>query len=108
MILSVIFAIGLLIIAGVMMGCSVVPMKYATKWKWENIWVLYIGFGQVVFPLILIALTVPNAGEVFGAANRSALASAILFGLGWGVGNVLGGIGYAMLGVGLGLSMNWD
>lgn len=97
--------IGLLIVAGVMMGCSVVPMKYATRWKWENIWVLYIGFGQVVLPLILVALTVPNAWEAFRIAKESARVSAILFGLGWGIGNVLGGIGYAMLGVGLGLSV---
>lgn len=103
--LSVILNIALLILAGVMMGCSIVPMKYATKWKWENIWVLYVGFGQVVFPLILVMCTVPEAGEVFSRANGHALTSAILFGLGWGVGNVLGGIGYAMLGVGLGLSV---
>lgn len=105
MTLTAMFAIGLILTAGVMMGCSVVPMKYATKWKWENIWVLYIGFGQVFLPLILIALTVPNVGKVLSAANRSAMACAVLFGLGWGVGNVLAGIGYTMLGVGLGLSV---
>jgi L-rhamnose-H+ transport protein len=103
---TVLFAIGLLMIAGVMMACSVVPMKYATKWRWENIWLLYVVFGQVVFPVILVALTAPDAWEVFGVARKSALASALLFGLGWGVGNVLAGIGYTMLGVGLGLSVN--
>src|SRR5580658_2483595 len=104
--LTVLFAIGLLMLAGVMMACSVVPMKYATKWRWENIWLLYVGFAQVVFPVILVALTVPHAWEAYGVASRAALANALLFGLGWGVGNVLAGIGYAMLGVGLGLSVN--
>ncbi len=104
--LTVLFAIGMLMIAGVMMACSVVPMKYATKWRWENIWLLYVGFAQVVFPVILVALTVPNAWQVYRTAGKPALASALLFGLGWGVGNVLAGIGYAMLGVGLGLSVN--
>jgi L-rhamnose-H+ transport protein len=103
--LAILFDIGLIIIAGIMMGCSVVPMKYAKRWRWENIWLLYVGFGQVVFPFILVALTVPNAWEIFDASKRSALASAILFGLGWGVGNVLAGLGYTMLGVGLGLSV---
>ena len=88
------------------MACSVVPMKYATKWRWENIWLLYVGFAQVVFPVILVALTVPNAWEALGAASKAALVSALLFGLGWGMGNVLAGIAYAMLGVGLGLSVN--
>jgi len=103
--LAILFRIGIIIIAGIMMGCSIVPMRYAKKWKWENIWVLYIGFGQVIFPLALVALTVPNAWKVFASAKGSALTYAIVFGLGWGVGNVLAGIGYAMLGVGLGLSV---
>ena len=103
--LSILVDIGMLIVAGIMMGSSVVPMKYAIRWKWENIWMLYVGFGQVVLPLILVALTVPHAWDAFRLARPAALMSAILFGLGWGIGNVLGGIGYAMLGVGLGLSI---
>jgi choline-sulfatase len=103
--MTVVFNIALLILAGIMMGCSVVPMKYATKRKWENSWLLYVVFAQVLLPLIFIALTVPHAWEKFRSATPSAVASATLFGLGWGIGNVLGGIGYAMLGVGLGLSI---
>jgi L-rhamnose-H+ transport protein len=103
--MTIFLNIALLILAGIMMGCSVVPMKYATKWKWENIWLLYVVFAQVVLPLIFVALTVPHAWEIFRSATPSAVASATLFGLGWGIGNVLGGIGYAMLGVGLGLSI---
>jgi L-rhamnose-H+ transport protein len=87
------------------MACAIVPMKYATRWKWENIWILYIGFGQVVFPLLLVHFTAANAWEVYGAAKRSAVISAALFGFGWGIGNVLSGIGYTMLGLGLGLSI---
>ena len=103
--LSVASDIALLIVGGIMMASSVVPMKYATKWRWENIWLLYVMFAQVVFPLILIVFTVPHVQGVYGGPHRSAMANALLFGLGWGVGNVLAGVGYAMLGVGLGLSI---
>jgi L-rhamnose-H+ transport protein len=82
-----------------------VPMKFARRWKWENIWLLYIGFGQVVFPLLLVHLTAPGAWTVFASARPSALVAAALFGLGWGIGNVLSGIGYTMLGMGLGLTI---
>jgi L-rhamnose-H+ transport protein len=88
-----------------MMTCAIVPMKYARHWKWENIWLLYIGFGQVVFPLFLICITAPKAWEVFTSAKPEALVAAALFGLGWGIGNVLSGIGYTMLGIGLGLTI---
>src|SRR5277367_3857703 len=103
--LSVFIGLGLTLLSGTMMTCAIVPMKFARAWKWENIWLLYIGFGQVVFPLLLILLTAPHAWAVFASAKPSALAAAILFGLGWGIGNVLSGIGYTMLGVGLGLTI---
>lgn len=87
------------------MTCAIVPMKFARRWRWENIWLLYIGFGQVVFPLLMVRLTAPHAWAVLASARPSALAAASLFGLGWGIGNVLSGIGYTMLGVGLGLTI---
>ena len=95
----------LTIVSGVMMTSAIVPMKLVRQWKWENIWLLYIGFGQVIFPLLLIRLTAPSAWAVFMSAKSSALVAAALFGLGWGIGNVLSGIGYTMLGVGLGLTI---
>jgi L-rhamnose-H+ transport protein len=102
---SAIIGLALTLLSGTMMTCAIVPMKFARRWKWENIWILYIGFGQVVFPLLLIRLTAPNAWAVLASAKPSALAAAALFGFGWGVGNVLSGIGYTMLGVGLGLTI---
>ena len=95
----------LIVVSGTLMTCAIVPMKFVRRWKWENIWVLYIGFGQVVFPLLLVRLTAPKAWTVFALAKPSALTAAVLFGLGWGIGNVLSGIGYTMLGVGLGLTI---
>jgi L-rhamnose-H+ transport protein len=102
---SLLVGLGLTILSGTLMTCAIVPMKFARHWKWENIWLLYIGFGQVVFPLLLVRLTAPKAWAVLAAARSSAVAAAVLFGLGWGIGNVLSGIGYTMLGVGLGLTI---
>lgn len=105
MALSVLFGLALTLISGTLMTCAIVPMKYARRWRWENIWLLYIGFGQVVFPLILVGITAPQAWAVYLAARPKALLAAAVFGFGWGVGNVLSGIGYTMLGVGLGLTI---
>ena len=99
------FGLALTLMSGTLMICAIVPMKYACRWRWENIWLLYIGFGQVVFPLILVGLTAPKAWVVYGSARPSAFAAAALFGFGWSIGNALSGIGYTMLGVGLGLTI---
>jgi L-rhamnose-H+ transport protein len=103
--MSTLTALCLTVLSGTIMTCAIIPMKFARRWRWENIWLLYIGFGQVVFPLLLVRLTAPKAWAVLSSARPSALAAASLFGLGWGIGNVLSGIGYTMLGVGLGLTI---
>lgn len=99
------FGLALTLISGTLMTCAIVPMKYARRWRWENIWLVYIGFGQVIFPLLLVGLTAPHAWAAYGSARPRALVAAALFGFGWGVGNVLSGIGFTMLGVGLGLTI---
>jgi L-rhamnose-H+ transport protein len=97
--------IGYIVVAGVAMGCSILPMKYATKWKWENIWMGYIGFAQVILPCLVILITIPQPWKTYREATLSAILSAVLLGLGWGIGNTLSGIGYALLGIGLGTSI---
>jgi L-rhamnose-H+ transport protein len=101
----VLLGLALTLTSGTLMTCAIVPIKYARRWRWENIWLLYIGFGQVVFPLMLVGLTAPHAWTVYASARPKALTAAAVFGFGWGVGNVLSGIGYTMLGVGLGLTI---
>ena len=98
-------ALSLIVISGIMLGCGVVPMKFATKWKWENIWLLNTAFALVVIPSLVVLRSVPHAWEAYRTARPSAVGAAILLGLGWGIGSVLSGIGYAMLGVGLGASI---
>lgn len=96
---------GLIMLAGLMAGSAAVPMKYATRWKWENIWVLFNTLALVVIPGLVVWSSVPQAWEAYHAAKHGALAFALLLGLGWGVGSTLCGIGYTMLGIGLGMSV---
>jgi L-rhamnose-H+ transport protein len=96
---------GIVLLAGIMSGTCVIPMKYATKWKWESIWMLFNGLALVLIPLVVVTLTVPQAWTAYRSAQPFALIAAALLGLGWGVGAALCGIGYTMLGVGLGMSI---
>jgi len=96
---------GLVVTSGIMLGCAVVPMKYATRWKWENIWLLNTAFALVLIPILVVLRGVPQAWEAYRIANRSAVMAAILLGFGWGIGSTLSGIGYTLLGVGLGASI---
>jgi len=97
--------LALIILSGIITGCAVVPMKYATKWKWENIWLVFTGIALLAIPSMVVLFTVPGAWVAYRAAKTSAVSAAVLFGLGWGIGSTLSGIGYTMLGIGLGVSV---
>jgi L-rhamnose-H+ transport protein len=102
---NVLSGLSLIVISGIMLGCAVFPMKYAIKWKWENIWLLNTAFALVVIPSLVVLRSVPQAWETYRTARPSAVGAAVLLGFGWGIGSTLSGIWYTLLGVGLGASL---
>jgi L-rhamnose-H+ transport protein len=105
MTLALFLGAALIFVAGVLQGTFAVPMKYAHKWKHENIWLVFSLTGMVIFPWLLTAAVVPSLRQVYAATSAQTLWSVVLFGLLWGVGATLTGIGLRLLGVGLGLAI---
>ncbi len=95
----------LTILAGVMQGAFPLPMKYASKWRWENTWCAFALWGFVILPWLLAFLTIPALGGVYASASWKTLAAVTLFGAGWGVGTICFGIGVSMVGLALGLAV---
>jgi L-rhamnose-H+ transport protein len=93
------------IIAGVLQGVFAVPMKYASGWKYENIWLVFSFSGMVALPWMLAAATVPRMGRVYVLTSAKTLFSIAGFGACWGIGATLTGVGLSMLGIGLGLAI---
>ena len=94
-----------LFIAGVMQGAFPLPMKFAGKWKWEHLWGWYSLLAFVVLPFVLAWLTVPHLDQVYTKASSQALWSIAAFGILWGAGSVLYGLGIDALGMALGFSI---
>ncbi len=95
----------LLLIAGVMQGAFPLPMKFAGKWKWEHLWGWYSVLAFIVLPFVMAWLTVPHLGQVYGNAPKPALWEIAAFGIFWGCGSVLYGLGIDALGMALGFSI---
>ncbi len=91
----------LAIIAGVINGSFAVPTKYAKIWKWENIFAVFGLFGMVVFPWIVVYLTIPHAGEVYSGVAPKSLLLTIAFGVGFGLAQIFFGLGIAAIGMAL-------
>ena len=95
----------LVIVGGIMQGSFTLPMKFSPEWKWENTWLIFSLAGLVVAPWVFASLTVPHLFEALARAEFCSLLAAMVFGVGWGVGNVLFGLGVARVGAALGFAI---
>lgn len=95
----------LAVLGGVLNGSFTAPMKFTKNWAWENTWFVYAVFGLLCVPVAMAVLSVPDLMHVYRTASPGAVALAVLFGFGWGVGSVLFGLGTHMLGMALGFGI---
>lgn len=92
----------LVLLAALLQGTFVLPMTFVKQWSWEHTWATFSLLGMLVFNWIITLLFIPNIFEVYSAAPARDLSILALFGLGWGVGAVLFGLGMERLGMALG------
>src|SRR6202790_1985014 len=88
-------------IAGLMSGNCMLPMKFTRSWKWENVWLVFSVVSLVVLPWALALGLVDHLFETYYALSFLQIAIPFLFGAGWGIAQVLFGISVQRLGLGL-------
>jgi L-rhamnose-H+ transport protein len=93
------------VVSGILNGSFAAPMKLNKKWEWENTWILYAVSALIIFPFILIWITVPDLLLIYQNVQNSVLIRTFLFGLGWGVGSLLFGLGLYLVGLSLGYTI---
>lgn len=92
----------LVLVAGIFQGVFLLPADGTRGWRWEQNWLAFSFFGMILFNWLFTAVTIPQAMDVYRAAPADDLLRLLLFGLGWGLGAVLFGLGMARLGLALG------
>src|SRR5580692_7619152 len=102
---ALLWGIGVVTLAGILQGSFAAPMKRMSGWQWENSWLLFALSGLIVFPWIINFATVPNVTSVYSGATLSTLAKVFVFGLLWGVGATLFGLGISRVGMALGFAL---
>jgi L-rhamnose-H+ transport protein len=88
--------------AGFLQGTFVLPMTLTKGWRWEHTWAVFSLLGMFLFNWLFTLLTIPQIFSIYGAVPSSQIMVLALFGVGWGVGAILFGIGMAKLGMALG------
>ncbi|MGA8153011.1 MAG: L-rhamnose/proton symporter RhaT [Terriglobales bacterium] len=102
---NVVGGLAVVVLAGLIQGSFAAPMKRMSGWRWENTWLLFAFSGLIIFPWIINFATVPNVFQVYAGVSTSALLKVISFGLLWGAGATLFGLGIARVGLALGFAL---
>jgi L-rhamnose-H+ transport protein len=102
---NVVSGLAVVVLAGILNGSFAAPMKRMTGWRWENSWLVFAVSGLLVIPWIVTFATVPNVAGVYTAASPSVLTKVVLFGLLWGIGATLFGLGISRVGMALGFAL---
>jgi L-rhamnose-H+ transport protein len=87
------------LLAGVIMGSVLVPMKLVRGWAWENTWLVYSVCAYLASPWIVAFFSIPHLGAVYQHAGAKVLCITFLLGAGWGLAVVLFGIAVDMVGL---------
>jgi len=90
------------LIGGFLNGSWVLPMKRMSRWRWENTWLVFSVMGLIVVPWAVALVTVPQLGNILHHTSWFTLTKVVVFGFGWGIGNILFGVGVSRLGMAVG------
>lgn len=80
-------------------------MKIIPRWKWENIWLVFIVTSCILMPVVMVVSSIRDLPGLIGAAPRGAVLAAAGFGFSWGFGAILFGLSVHRLGVSLANSL---
>lgn len=93
------------LLAGVMAGNCMLPMKYVRRWRWENTWLVFSVVSLAVIPWALAWLAIGNPVDFWARLPAGDFTAPVLFGAGWGIAQVLFGLSIARLGMALGYAV---
>lgn len=96
-----ILGFALTLLAGLLAGNCMLPMKFVKHWRWENTWLVFTIVSLLIIPWGLAFALVGNVFAVYSKLPLSAFAAPVLFGAGWGIAQALFGLSIMRLGMAL-------
>jgi len=93
------WGISLAVLSGLMNGTFTLPMRYLSRWSWENVWALFVVVACLIMPPIVMLFTVARPWQMLSEAPARVEAIALTTGFVWGFGAVLFGLGVSAIGI---------
>jgi multidrug transporter EmrE-like cation transporter len=98
---TVLLGVSLVMVAGLMSGCCMLPLKFVHSWRWENVWFVFSILSLVFIPWLLAIVLVGRLFDTYRVLTAQQLAVPMLLGAGWGIAQILFGISVKRLGLGI-------
>jgi L-rhamnose-H+ transport protein len=92
-------------IGGFASGSFYVPYKKVKGWAWESYWIIGGLFSWLIVPPLAAWLTVSNFSEIIAQTPSSVFWWTYFWGILWGIGGLMYGLGMRYLGMSLGNSV---
>jgi L-rhamnose-H+ transport protein len=97
--------IALAMLGGVLVGNCMLPLKRIKSWPWECSWLIFSLVSLIVVPCSIAWLVLPRWPAIYLTVSGAELLPSFLFGIGWGIAQVLFGIAVVRLGMALGFTL---
>ena len=95
----------LALVAGTLNGMFALPMKLNRKWAWENNWFPFSFLTLLIFPLVIVVLSVPNPVELLNSLPADTILTGLFFGIIIYGGSLLFGISLGYIGIALSFTL---
>jgi L-rhamnose-H+ transport protein len=93
------------LIAGVLNGMFALPMKLNKKWAWENNWFPFSFLSLMIFPLVIVILSIPRPVELLSSIPIESILIGLFCGIVIYGGSLLFGISLGYIGIALSFTL---
>ena len=92
-------------IGGAASGSFYIPYKKVKGWAWESYWIIGGLFSWMIVPPLAAWLTIPHFSDIIAQAGAATFWWTYFWGVLWGIGGLMYGLGMRYLGMSLGNSV---
>jgi L-rhamnose-H+ transport protein len=103
--MQIVFGLIFHFIGGFASGSFYVPYKKVRGWAWESYWIVGGIFSWLIIPPIAAWLTIPGFSIIISQTSAATFWWTYFWGLLWGIGGLMYGLGMRYLGMSLGNSV---
>ena len=104
--MNMIAALSLMFIGGISSGSFALSTKYATKWRFENIWLNYALWAFVIFPWFVMLFLAPKILTIYALTPTNFILILVFGGILFGLGQTSFAAAINMIGMGLAFVIN--